>query len=79
MTCASVFTSGAGMSRYGPRSVAIMSVNRRVIRSSSGLDSIDGSTSTPPLAPPKGMSTNAVFQVMSDARARISLRSTDGW
>ena len=34
---------------------------------------------TPPLAPPNGRLTTAVFQVISEASARISSMSTSGW
>src|SRR5207245_1288539 len=37
-----------------------------------------GSTAMPPLAPPKGMLTRAVFQVMAEASARTSFKSVDG-
>ena len=73
-----MFTSGAGMSRYTPSTWLMAIVNRRVMRCSSADDSLVGSTSIPPLAPPNGMSTNAVFHVMSDASARTSSRSAVG-
>ena len=72
-------TSGAGMSRWGPSSFSTLSMNERVTAwSSEGWSSV-GFTLTPPLAPPKGISAMAVFQVMSSARARTSSRSTSGW
>ncbi len=50
----------------------------RVTRSSSPCDRDLGSTATPPLAPPKGTSKTAHFQVMSDARPRISSMDAPG-
>jgi hypothetical protein len=79
MVWAFVFMSGAGMSRYTPRTCWIPFVNRRVMRWSSAWLKPVGSTSTPPLAPPKGRSRSAVFQVISDASARTSFRSAVGW
>ena len=38
-----------------------------------------GRTAMPPLAPPYGRFTTAVFQVMSEASALTSSRSTSGW
>jgi len=49
------------------------------MRSSSERDSCFGSTTTPPLAPPKGMPISAHFQVMSIARALISSSVTSKW
>ena len=49
------------------------------MRSCSPRESVRGSHWTLPLAPPKGMSTIAVFQVISAASARTSSRSTSGW
>src|SRR5438445_4276398 len=60
MTWALVLTSGAGMSRYGPSTIEMRWVKRRVRRSSSSFESFFGSTVTPPFAPPKGMSMSAV-------------------
>ena len=79
MTWALVLTSGAGMSRCGPISDPMRWVNLRVSRSSSPIDSVAGSQATPPFAPPYGMSTTAVFHVMSEASARTSSASTLGW
>ena len=76
---ASVPTSGAGMSRVGPRTFSILSMNDRATRWRSDGSSCSGVTSTPPLAPPNGISTIAVFQVMSSASARTSSMSTSGW
>ena len=79
ITWALVLTSGAGMSRVGPRTFSILSMKDRVIFwSSSRLRSLAGQF-TPPFAPPKGMPTTAVFQVISVASARTSSRSTSGW
>src|SRR5439155_1195948 len=71
----------AGMctSRFTPITWLMARVKRRVRASSSRWLMPVGSTPTPPLAPPKGRSRSAVFQVMSDASARTSSRSTDGW
>jgi hypothetical protein len=56
-----------------------LSMNWRVIRSvSSGVKSLAGQL-MPPLAPPYGIPTIAVFQLMSAASARTSSRSTSGW
>jgi hypothetical protein len=52
---------------------------RRVIRWSSVALIGVGSISMPPLAPPNGTSTSAVFHVISDASARTSSRSVVGW
>jgi len=79
ITWASVPTSGAGMSRVGPSTFSILSMRERVTDCSSWLSSFFGSTFTPPLAPPKGMPTMAVFQVISSASARTSSSSTSGW
>ena len=79
ITLASVFTSGAGMSRSGPSIEAMPSAYRRVSRSSSVTDSVLGSTWTPPFAPPNGTSTTAHLSVMSAARAMISCADTDWW
>ena len=68
MTCASVLTSGAGMSWCGPMMSWICWTKLRVSRSSSRGESVFGSRSIPPLAPPKGRLTTAVFHVMSEAR-----------
>jgi hypothetical protein len=78
MTCALVLTSGAGMSRWGPMMSWIWWTKRRVSRSSSRGDSVLGSTAIPPLAPPKGKLTTAVFQVISEARPCASSMSTVG-
>src|SRR5438874_8641667 len=69
MVCASVYMSGAGMSCAGPMSGRISLAKRRVMRSSSLLDMRFGSQITPPLAPPKGTFTVAVFQVIQTASA----------
>jgi len=74
-----VFMSGAGTSESGPRTSMIAEVYRRVTRSSSVLDMLPGSQTTPPLEPPKGMLTTAHFQVIHAASAftssRVTLRS----
>jgi hypothetical protein len=79
MTWALVLTSGAGMSRCTPSTWLMARVNRRVMPSSSCAVMPVGSTAMPPLAPPNGSSMSAVFHVMSDARARTSSRSAEGW
>ena len=54
-------------------SVSMMpAVYRRVIRSSSAIESVDGSHTTPPLAPPNGTFTIAHFQVIREASAITS-------
>src|SRR5579884_679009 len=57
-----VFTSGAGISLSGPMMIEISVVKRRVRCSSSVWLSRSGSTTTPPLAPPKGRPMMAHFQ-----------------
>ena len=52
ITCASVPTSGAGMSRVGPRTFSILSMKERLTAWSSAAPSLLRSTFTPPLAPP---------------------------
>ena len=79
ITWALVLTSGAGMSRVGPSTFSILSMNERVIRWSSSGSSWSAGQLTPPLAPPKGTPTIAVFHVISEASARTSSRSTSGW
>ena len=54
-------------------------MKERVIAWSSERSSASAGTLTPPLAPPKGMLATAVFQVISEARARTSSTSTSGW
>ena len=71
--------SGAMMSRIGPSTFSTRSMSARVARWRSPGDSSFGSRSMPPLAPPKGRSTSAVFQVIAAARARTPSRSTSGW
>ena len=79
ITWALVLTSGAGMSRVGPRSLEILSMKLRATRCSSASLCLSTSMSTPPLAPPKGMPTIAVFQVIIEASARTSSMSTSAW
>ncbi len=79
ITWALVLTSGAGMSRCGPISGAMRCTSLRVSRSSSPCDIVAGSQQIPPFAPPKGMFTSAVFQVIRDARDCASSASTLGW
>ena len=77
MTFASVLTSGAGTSRSGPIIEAMPIAYLRVRRSSSLVESVIGSTWTPPFAPPKGTSTTAHLSVMSAASAMTSCAVTD--
>ena len=70
--------SGAGMSVKGPMSSPRAAMKRRVTRRFSLVDIFSGSHSTPPLAPPKGTSTTAHFQVIQVARALTSSSSTVG-
>ena len=79
ITWASVFTSGAGMSRVGPRIFSILSMNERATACTSLRSSSWAGQLTPPLAPPKGTFATAVFQVISEASARTSSMSTSGW
>jgi hypothetical protein len=67
----SVFMSGAGMSSDGPMISLMACTSLRVSFSNSRSDRRLGSTVTPPLAPPKGMSMTAVFHVMRLARLRV--------
>ena len=79
MVWALVFTSGAGMSRSGPMIGLSSVVKRRVRPSTSFRESCLGSTMTPPLPPPYGMSTTAHFQVIHIASARTSSSVTSWW
>ncbi len=79
MVCAFVFTSGAAMSRVGPRTFSILSMNERAIRCSSLGSSFSAGQFTPPFAPPNGTFATAVFHVIRQASARISSMSTSGW
>src|SRR5512137_2728728 len=74
-----VFTSGAGMSFSGPMMIEISDAYLRVILSTSPRDIFFGSQMMPPFAPPYGMSTVAVFQVIQDESALTSSMSTCGW
>ena len=78
MTRASVFTSGAKMSRFGPMTPEMALVKLRVTASSSRGESAAGSRLMPPLAPPKGRSSRAHFQVINEESARTSSRSVSG-
>ena len=64
MVWALVFTSRAGMSRSGPMMGLSSVVKRQVSPSTSFSRAASGSTMTPPLPPPYGMSTTAHFQVI---------------
>jgi hypothetical protein len=74
MTCASVPTSGAGMSYSGPMLEPSAWVKRREIRISSSRESACVSHFTPPLPPPNGMSISAHLKVMFIASAFMSSR-----
>ena len=52
ITCALVLTSGAMMSRFGPRTLWILSMNERVIACSSDGGELVAGQLIPPLAPP---------------------------
>jgi hypothetical protein len=67
------------MSVYGPMLSPRAAMNRRVILRFSFTDMVRGSHSTPPLAPPKGTSSTAHFQLIHVARAVTSSSSTLGW
>ena len=79
ITCASVPTSGAGMSFSGPISLMISLVYRRVSRSFSPNESSFGSQMTPPFAPPNGRPISAHFHVIHIASALTSSCVTAGW
>ena len=79
MIRSSVPTSGAGTSLSGPMNGRISLAYRRVSRSSSPVDIVEGSSFTPPLAPPYGIPTSAHFQVIHIASALTSSRLTSGW
>src|SRR4030042_4342715 len=74
-----VFTSGAGMSLCGPMTIEISDAYLRVILSISPTDIVFGLAMMPPLAPPYGIPTTAVFQVIQAARALTSSMSTFWW
>ena len=63
--------SGAGMSFSAPIVSAAARMYARDTFSSSRSDIFLGSHSTPPLLPPSGKSTTAVFHVIHDASALI--------
>ncbi len=67
-----VFTSGAGTSESGPSVSMMFDVYRRVTRSSSAIDIVVGSQTTPPLDPPNGILTTAHFHVIHAASALTS-------
>ena len=67
------------MSRSGPMITLISEAYRRVIPSSSCIDILLGSQTTPPLPPPYGMLTVAHFQVIQEASALTSSSVTLGW
>jgi hypothetical protein len=59
--------------------LSILSMNERVISSTSSRSSSEPGALIPPFAPPNGTPAIAVFQVIRAARARTSSRSTSGW
>ncbi len=65
-----VIMSGAGTSRRGPIVRATRRIQPRQIRSISDVLSRCGSQTTPPMLPPRGRLTTAVFQVVHIASAR---------
>ncbi len=79
ITWALVLTSGAGMSRVGPRILSILLMKPRATFWTSSLGIWSAGALTPPLAPPKGTPAIAVFQVIIEASARTSSMSTSGW
>ncbi len=79
MCWALVITSGAGTSLTGPTFRATCRTQPRQICSCSRALRLWGSQTTPPLAPPSGMSTTAHFQVIHIARARTVSIVSWGW
>ncbi len=79
MVSALVFTSGAGTSVCGPIASPSSTMKRRVIFRRSSFVSSLGLHTTPPLAPPNGMSITAHFHVIQVASARTSSAVTSGW
>ena len=69
ITSAFVLTSGAGMSRLGPMISLTWPTNSRVTAATSLRLISAGLQLMPPLAPPNGTSTIAVFQVIRLANA----------
>jgi hypothetical protein len=78
MVCSPVPASGARTSRSEPMMGSTAKVYWRAISWSSRALRMAGLQATPPFAPPKGRPCNAVFQVISRARAVTSPRSTPG-
>ena len=70
MCCGVVMTSGAGTSTTAPTLRETCRTHPRQICSCSRALRLCGSQTTPPLAPPSGMSTTEHFQVIHIARAR---------
>ena len=79
MCWAVVMTSGAGTSVTGPTSREIWRTHPRHICSCSRRLRLCGSQMTPPLLPPRGMSTTAHFHVIHIARARTVSMVSCGW
>ena len=77
--CDPTTMSSGEKQRLTPRMYEIALVNRRVSRCFSSELIVVGSHWTPPFAPPYGMSTTAVFHVISEASARTSSISASGW
>ena len=74
-----VITSGAGTSATGPTLRASWRTQPRQIASCSRALRLCGSQITPPLPPPRGMSTTAHFQVIHMDRARTVSMVSWGW
>jgi len=74
-----VYTSGAGISWFGPMIGEIFFMKERVRFSISLFDISFGLHITPPFPPPRGRSNVAVFIVIHVARALTSFRETCGW
>ncbi len=79
MCWALVITSGAGTSVTGPTSREIWRTHPRQICSCSRRLRLWGSQTTPPLLPPRGMSTTAHFHVIHIERARTVSTVSCGW
>ena len=74
-----VMTSGAGTSCTGPTLRATWRTQPRQMPSCSRSERLCGSQMTPPLPPPRGMSTTEHFQVIQVARARTVSTVSWGW
>src|SRR5699024_167791 len=72
-------TSGAGISLDGPITGLKYCTYFLQIKCRSLTEYERGSTTTPPLLPPKGTPCNALFKVISEASVTVSSSSTDSW